>query len=134
MPYKDPEAQRAYAREHYKKNIEKRKAQKAAHQRANPDAYKAATERWRERNPHKEAAKAARRRTAKLQRTPSWADLDAIEAIYQECARVSQETGEPHHVDHIVPLQGVSVSGLHVPANLQIIPARDNSRKGNKWN
>lgn len=46
--------------------------------------------------------------------------------------RLSRETGIPHHVDHIVPLQGDHVSGLHVESNLQVIPATDNIRKRNK--
>lgn len=69
----------------------------------------------------------------KLQRTPEWADQDAIRAIYQDAARRSFETGVMHHVDHIIPLQGVLVSGLHVEYNLRVITATENMSKHNRY-
>ncbi len=77
-------------------------------------------------------ASSTKRAEALRQRTPPWADLDAIEAIYIEARMISAETGLPHHVDHEVPLQGKLVSGLHVPANLRILPARENVKKSNR--
>ena len=76
----------------------------------------------------------AKRRASKLQRTPEWLTQehhDQIAAKYEERERITQETGIEHHVDHILPLQGKNVSGLHVPWNLQVIPAEDNLRKSN---
>ncbi len=72
----------------------------------------------------------ARKRSA----TPPWADLDAIAEFYIEAARRSAETGVPHEVDHIIPLAGRNVCGLHVPHNLQVIPAVVNRAKGTKIN
>lgn len=76
---------------------------------------------------------AGKRRSSRLQRTPAWADLERIKAIYAEAQRISTETGVLHVVDHDVPLLGKLVSGLHVHENLKIITALENSRKRNKF-
>lgn len=66
------------------------------------------------------------RKALKLSRVPSWADMGKIKEIYDNCP-----TG--YHVDHVVPLQGELVSGLHVEYNLQYLLASDNCSKGNKF-
>jgi hypothetical protein len=76
------------------------------------------------------------RQVHKLNRTPSWttsSDLLQIKVMYECSARVSKCLGILHHVDHIIPLQGKRVSGLHVPNNLQVIPATLNLQKGNRY-
>lgn len=88
--------------------------------------------RWQANNPAAVTAKVAKRRAAKLHRTPPWADLSAIRAIYAERERIEAATGIPHHVDHIIPLRGTHVSGLHIAANLRVIPAAENLAKGNR--
>ena len=75
----------------------------------------------------------AGRRAAKLQRTPAWADVTAIRALHEEANRLTRVTGVPHEVDHILPLRGRLVSGLHVHTNMRVIPARENARKGNSY-
>ena len=65
--------------------------------------------------------------------TPPWVDLDAIAAIYTEARRLTAETGIVHHVDHIIPLNGRNVCGLHIPINLRIVPATINLSKSNKY-
>ena len=75
---------------------------------------------------------ANKRRAAKLQRTPSWADLSAIQRMYVEARRKTRKTGIDHHVDHVIPLQGKTVCGLHVANNLQVLTASENGRKYNK--
>lgn len=67
------------------------------------------------------------------QATPVWADHKLIKAIYAEAARLSDETGVPHAVDHIVPLRGRNVCGLHTHHNLQVITAKENRMKGNRF-
>lgn len=74
----------------------------------------------------------ALRRAAKLQATPGWANKEAIKSIYKQREEISKSTGIVHHVDHIIPLRGKYVSGLHVENNLQIIPAKENLSKNNK--
>ena len=64
---------------------------------------------------------------------PAWEDASAIEAVYEESRRISESTGIPHHVDHIVPRSGKFVCGLHTVANLRIITAEENNRKNNKF-
>jgi len=71
-----------------------------------------------------------RRDDAQLQQTPKWADQKKIRAIYHECRERSKATGVPHHVDHVLPLLGGLVCGLHVENNLAIVPAGDNLKKG----
>lgn len=72
----------------------------------------------------------AKRRARQLQATPQWADSEKIKEIY-EISIAATELMEPTHVDHIVPLQGKNVCGLHVEYNLQILIARANLSKGN---
>lgn len=72
----------------------------------------------------KNNARAAKRRASRLQRTPKWLTmehLDQITLLYKEAQKITKNTGILHTVDHIEPLQGLEVSGLHVPWNLQIM-------------
>lgn len=71
-----------------------------------------------------------RRRHHERQATPPWADLAAIRALYQEAERLTRETGEQYVVDHIVPLRGRTVSGLHVHWNMQVVHWKPNAQKG----
>ena len=114
----------------------------------NRDARNKARKRWHKNNPEKSAewarnyqknnkgkiaAKNAKRYAAKMNRTVGWADLEAIKAIYEQASQLTVETGIQHHVDHIIPMQGQLVSGLHVETNLQILTASENCAKGNSY-
>lgn len=87
---------------------------------------------WASRNPASVAAAAARYRAAELQRTPAWADLSAIKVVYQDAAEY-REAGLEVDVDHIIPLQGEFVSGLHVPENLRVCLSSVNRSKSNTY-
>ena len=81
------------------------------------------------------AAIKAKRNAAKLKATPPWLSKEYLEQIrteYELAAWCSKMMGIKYHVDHIIPLQGKQVCGLHVPWNLRVIPATENIRKGNK--
>ena len=86
--------------------------------------------------PEKHLARTRKRQAAKLQRVPKWLTADQIkvmQAFYQIAGMLTRVNGEPWHVDHIIPLQGKSVSGLHVPSNLRVIPGSENVKKSNKY-
>jgi len=75
-----------------------------------------------------DAAKIKKRKRA----TPkwiSWFHLAQIEEFYEIAAAATMQTGVEHHVDHIVPIKGKTVSGLNVPWNLQVLTAQANMRK-----
>jgi post-segregation antitoxin (ccd killing protein) len=77
-------------------------------------------------------AQAAARTERNKRATPPWADLKAIEQFYWEADRLTKLTGIKHHVDHIYPLQSKVMCGLHVEANLCVVPWNVNLEKGNK--
>lgn len=73
------------------------------------------------------------RRASKLRRTPTWADKKKIREIYKSCSELTKASGIEYHVDHIIPLRGETVSGLHVEYNLQILPKYLNLMKSNSY-
>ena len=78
----------------------------------------------------------AKRRAAKLQRTPGWLtehDLKVIKGFYTIAQMLSRVNNETWHVDHKIPLQGILVSGLHVPSNLQLMRGIENETKRNEY-
>ncbi len=66
-------------------------------------------------------------RCRKLNRMPLWADEDAINEVFKTCS------GDGFHIDHVIPLQGDLVSGLHVENNLQQLTVKENCQKSNKY-
>jgi 5-methylcytosine-specific restriction endonuclease McrA len=96
-------------------------AQQAAYRIENKDAY---------------AARLAFGRAARSKRVPPWFTQDHFDqtrVFYQRARDATDLSGVPYQVDHIVPLRGKKVSGLHVPWNLQVITADENLRKGNRY-
>lgn len=78
----------------------------------------------------------AKRRAAKLQRTPKWLtenDIKVMKAFYSIAQMLSRVNNEEWHVDHKIPLQGKLVSGLHVPSNLQWMRGVENETKRNEY-
>ncbi len=99
---------------------------------AHPDLCAGYSSKWRKNNRGAMNAALARYRAMQRLATPSWADMTAIKAIYVKAARLTRETGTAYEVDHIVPLQGRFVCGLHVSYNLQILTQAANRWKNNK--
>lgn len=117
-----------YRDAHKKELIERSKAW----QRSNKDKAAANRARYRKNNPGKVNADQMLRHARKLAATPKWADLQMIEEFYKRAARLTKETGIQHEVDHIYPLRGKEVCGLHIPDNLQILTRAENAAKNNK--
>jgi hypothetical protein len=90
---------------------------------------------WFKKHPVKVLEQSSRKRATKLNRTPLWlnsGDLFEIECVYTY-AKSLNNIGLNYHVDHIIPLRGKKVSGLHIASNLQVIPAIENLIKSNKF-
>jgi len=152
MPYRDPEDPRklqrvnawsaanpekvkAAKKKYAEKNKEACNARVAAWREANKERMQEMRKTWAENNKHKILARTRRRQLAKIQRTPKWLskdDLWVIEEIYHLAALRTKILGFKWSVDHVLPLQGKLVSGLHTPMNLQVISLSENSSKGNR--
>lgn len=115
-------------------NRELRKASNKAYYDRNADARVAASLLWQKQNPGLATAKTQMRRARVLQATTQWADKEWIAFLYSECGHMNQiGLRGKFHVDHIVPLRSKKVCGLHTHDNLQIIPAKDNLSKLNRY-
>jgi len=99
-----------------------------AYKRSHVKSVKAVKAIWKAKNKTRSNFKEATYRAAKLNATPKWLTEEhwtQIKLIYKTCP-------EGYHVDHIIPLQGEQVRGLHVPWNLQHLTAKENIAKSNK--
>ncbi len=87
---------------------------------------------WAVNNRDKRRYMSSRRRASKLNATPKWADMEKIAGVYTGAKKLEDLMGLKFHVDHIIPLQGENVCGLHIWENLQVLEASLNIKKGNK--
>lgn len=134
------ETEKVKAKETYKTyyplNKEKISARTIEWQKNNKEKYSAKSRRWYENNKEKSFAYSAKYRASKSNACPAWLDENMskeIESFYQKAHKISAETGVAQEVDHIVPLRGEIVCGLHVPWNLQVITQFENRSKRNNW-
>jgi hypothetical protein len=118
--------------DHYQANKDTMCEQKNAYYNANKDVIIKRNSAYLKANPHISNAKNAKRKAIKFKATPSWVDKEAVRGMYK-LATIFNRTGLNLHVDHIVPLRSDTVCGLHCEANLQLLPASDNTSKGNRW-
>lgn len=153
----DPEKTKKQVAAKYRKNAEKLKENRKKIYRENAEAEKAiakirsaewrknnpnhagakeSKKQWKKNNPSKVRADTVKRRVALMHRVPKWLNEDdiwMIEQAYELAAIRSKMFGFKWHVDHILPLQGKFVSGLHVVTNLQVLPWVENISKANKY-
>ena len=117
---------REYALRWHQANPYKSKVKITKWRKTNIERQKENCRRWHQENPVQRKALNSIHRALKLQACPVWVDRAEIAEIYANCP-------EGYHVDHEVPLNHPLVCGLHVPANLQYLPAFDNLSKGNRF-
>ena len=98
-----------------------------------PERVKASRDAWRAANEGRLKELQQRRRAAKTRQTPKWGDRAAMIEIYAQARSLTKLTGIEFHVDHVVPLQGRRVRGLHVEHNLQILTKYENQKKLNRF-
>jgi hypothetical protein len=122
-------------RDRYANNAEDLKAKAAKYKSENKDYYDEYNKSYYRLNKHKFLAANSKRRKVIVRATPTWLSdqhKQEIEDAYWLAQDLRATSGETYHVDHIIPLQGKDVCGLHVPWNLQILPADLNLQKGNR--
>ena len=108
-------------------NPEKARAACRAYKSKNRESLRNYWSTYKKANTKKVNSHNAAYRARKLRALPQWADLQAIQEFYEKCP-------EGQHVDHVIPLKGKNVCGLHVLENLQYLSAEANLKKGNKFN
>ena len=116
----------AYKKEWHAKNAAREAKAMRLWRVENSEARAASKRQWNVENKDRKYALNAKARAAKIQRSPTWSDITAVALVYAAA-------GANDHVDHIIPLQGKLVSGLHVASNLQVIPAKQNLSKNNRF-
>ena len=130
------ECDSARHKKYRKDNRDEVLASRKKYYKDNRDEIAERKKKYYEENPEKGAARTAKYRAALLERIPSWSnddDIKAIKNIYARCKKINKLTGIEHHVDHVIPMQGDGISGLHHSTNLAIIPAALNLSKNNSW-
>jgi hypothetical protein len=118
-------AQRARCAAWYAENKERHKGMRDEWREENRKEVRTYNDKWRRENLARMCAHVQAYNAQKLRAMPAWADREAIQRIYENCPPDNQ-------VDHIIPLRGKIVSGLHVEINLQYLPGVENNRKGNR--
>jgi flagellum-specific peptidoglycan hydrolase FlgJ len=131
------ERQKPYIKAWRKENRPHLNEYDKSYRKENKDSYdsyiKPYLRQWQKDNKDIVNAKGAEHRANKINASPSWRNKEAIKEFYKKAQRLTKETGVLHHVDHIVPLKGINVCGLHCETNLEVLTSAENLSKGNKF-
>ena len=130
-PEKWAEQSKRYAERYPEKSVKRTQEWKKRH----PERAVESSRKTRQKNAARVLANKAKYRAVKLQATPAWLNKGhwfeiGCVYLYRDALK---RVGLDYHVDHVVPLQGKTVSGLHVPENLQVLPADRNRLKNNHY-
>jgi hypothetical protein len=124
---KNPEKVKEVKKNCYRNNSKLVKLKVKEWIKSNPEKYKQSQKKYKQKNLSKFAAFSAKYRSSKFQATPLWFEKDLVDIVYAK----AKEWG--FEVDHIVPLQGKTVCGLHCWGNLQLLDKNLNSGKKNYY-
>jgi len=151
MPYKDPAKNAECKRQYSLKNREKERLRFKKYREENKEKVAASRKKWRDENKEYQYALSsawakenrgrynylhAKRRAIKMSATPKWLseeDYKLIADYYIMAKDLEKVFPWKQHVDHIIPLQGKNVCGLHTPNNLQILSVWQNQSKNNRY-
>lgn len=118
--------------EKHKTNLESKLAYAKRYRETNSEKIKKSMQAYYKNNKHVFYSYNRLRRAQTRLAQPSWVNVKEVADFYQKAIELSSSRGIKYHVDHIIPLRGKNVCGLHVPWNLQVIPAKENLSKSNK--
>ena len=126
---KNKDHKKAYNKQWLKDNLEHSREYAKQYWNNKKDVKKKHRQTDYHKNKPRFIANSAKRRAYKLKATPSWLNethIKEILAFYILAKKLSKETLVKYHVDHIEPLKGEDVCGLHVPWNLRVVTAAEN--------
>jgi hypothetical protein len=133
---KNSQATKDYQKNRYWENIEVERARKTEWSLSNKEHVNKYKSEYRKKEPDRHRYWDSLKHAKRKQRVPPWLtsqQLEEINNFYWLAKDLQLVTGEIYQVDHIVPLLGKNICGLHVPWNLQILPSDLNNKKNNKF-
>lgn len=119
---------------YYYQNREKYLKNKRIYYKNNREEIREKQNNYKKQNRAKYNYYNSRERAYKLEATPTWSNQEKIQVLYEKAKWLESLTGLKYHVDHIIPLKGDNVCGLHIWNNLQILESTLNCKKSNKVN
>lgn len=135
----DPESkavEAVYKKQYRERTVEERAKYMNKWRKANQEHIIKYGTKYRKANKARYNFLCQKRKIDLINRTPKWLTADdmwLISEAYDLATKRTQTTNVEWHVDHIIPLRGSRVSGLHVPLNLQVVTRKENQRKTNKF-